>query len=873
MLLEMNDLSTIPVQSTIQKAIECFTSGKYVESTELLLPLAGQVRKNSHISFYIGRNYLYLGKDVEAAEWFAQSLSSDPPFRWTHYELARLRDRQGDVVAAAGHLCGFLQDGTASELRLNSIHKDTIVAIANRCFSSHREAAVDLYRRINLAGMSTYLSELRVIEDLIDKKRTNAAYDLMSQLQSRHTLDAWGLFALSRIHHLREEADLAVATIHKVVEHHRDNTYLVVMACHRLADFRRLPDAQALFRSALSDLTTHDGNLQREIAGLTFRLHVHHRRHDEILVQPQMLAAVPNWILVEAVFEFALAGDQISEKDLQVAMLLADHLESDWPYSLGTILAVLHFCNRRRTWDRADKLLERIRNEPLFNHPEIVMRRFEKLCSMSKLDDAKAFYLEHYAGKKLGQWESCAVLRFMAEARMWKDAGEVLVQFLQAGYYFPTGEHFILRICRYNSLHLKLIDIIDRYPAADAPPQFPKLRQLLIDDVCVALGRQAVAPSDARAEEGQGAPEWRVSTRNSTLLKPQPARLEKVIGYLCTDKAYFFSVLTFLASYAAHNPQYVDTLEWAVFLDKEVPASWAAAVSKFASKLGLPLRTVPESKFMRADVSPTGLVERYGIFTGGNALSRAAFMRIYAAKHLYDSKRFLRAFYLDTDIVCQTDLTDFLCLQHGTNLLMARAEEDSPEIRVATGMHGLEASSYFNSGVLFFDFSKPEISKHLEHAIRLSEHESERLVFHDQCALNIAFAGRVQYLDKKFNHFLRPQRPENGDYSDSVLIHYLDKPKPWDVTYIREYRDSWLPYAAIVRMLLPPEIYGEIVAGANGVRRDMMGEFNDGVEDRVNEASSTGRKRRAAATAREPRAVKHPSTLQRDKARARAARQ
>jgi lipopolysaccharide biosynthesis glycosyltransferase len=196
-------------------------------------------------------------------------------------------------------------------------------------------------------------------------------------------------------------------------------------------------------------------------------------------------------------------------------------------------------------------------------------------------------------------------------------------------------------------------------------------------------------------------------------------------------------------------------------------------------------------------------------------LSRAAFLRIYAAKYLYQTGLFDRACYIDSDIICQKDLAAFISQPFGDALLLARAEEPRPEVLSVAQRHGMPHTDYFNSGVLQFNFQNPEVINHIERALHIAEAEPERLVFHDQCALNIAFAGKVKYLAPCFNHFLRPMRLDNGDYSEAVLIHYLDRPKPWDVAYVREYRAAWVRATEWVRVLLSAKHYKRIVLAAN----------------------------------------------------------
>ena len=197
-------------------------------------------------------------------------------------------------------------------------------------------------------------------------------------------------------------------------------------------------------------------------------------------------------------------------------------------------------------------------------------------------------------------------------------------------------------------------------------------------------------------------------------------------------------------------------------------------------------------------------------------MSRAAFYRIYAARFLANKQMYTRAIYLDSDIVLRASPSDFEALPFQESSVMARFEEFSPEIRDASIKNQIDPLMYFNSGVIQFNMSDQKIVGLLENAIHLSENEADRLVFHDQCALNIAFKDRVQPIEDRYNYFLRPARPDNGDWSQAVLVHFLDKPKPWDVTYSREYREMWLPYAHIVRMSVPTETYRHIVSAANG---------------------------------------------------------
>ncbi len=794
----------------IDIAVNRFIQERYEESNEILFALVRKGINTSFTRFCIGRNFLHLNDRANASEWFKRSLSTPDPFRWTYYEFARLRELENNIAEATHLAEEFARSfsGDRSTLELNEHHRGSLLRVAHKCFSADRALSVPLYRALSDIGVKDYLSTLRIIESDLDQLKIEAAHEQMTGLMAEHTLDAWGEFALSRIQYAQGNRSLAIATAITAGEKQTHNHILRTTAVHRLLEFKALPEARAQYDRMLVPLLGQNAELDREIKGIDFRINVLLRDHERLLAAcrtPGYLAGIPNWLSVEALFNFALPGEQINELDVAVATELANFLEDQFPYSLGTILSLYQFFSRRRLWNKISELEQRIADDPQFNHHEVVMRRFETLCARSMMDEARAFYEEYYANTTLRQWEACVVLRFLAEAKMWDEAATLLKEFISSRYFFPDGDYFLLKICRRTNLHLEILTIIDEIHTGDIPAQFPRLARLLRDDL-VLKG----AKTSKSANKGAGGAV--ISFENRALYKAHPPKTSvRLAGFLCADKAYYMSLLTFLSSYVS-NSVGNEGIEWFAFLAKDVPKTFGTILQDFAQKVNLPLEIVREKDFVGAGARYT---ENYGIFTGGNTLSRAAFLRIYAAKYLFHSGRFDRAFYIDSDIVCQRDITPFVTRPFGDALLMARLEEPSPEVRSVTEMHGIADQSYFNSGVLVFNFLAPSVIDHIEEALRISETEPERLVFHDQCALNLAFAGRVNFLEPRFNFFLRPHRPDNGDFSDAILLHFLDKPKPWDISYSREYRAIWIRHAELVRALLSHKNYNTIVSAAN----------------------------------------------------------
>lgn len=793
----------------IDIAVSRFMQERYEESNKVLYGLVTKGVSTSFINFCIGRNYLHSNDYTKSSEWFKRSLATPNPFRWTYYEFARLRELENDAVDAARlaeHFARSYSDDRSS-LELNEHHRGSLLRIAHRCFNTDRAMSVPLYRALSDIGVHDYLSTLRIIESDLDLLKIEAAHERMTVLMNDHTLDAWGEFALSRIQFAQGNLSVAVETTITAADRQPNNHVLRTTAVHRLLEFKALQDARSQYERMLVPLLDQSPELDAEIKGIDFRINVLSRDHKRLLAACStagFLAAIPNWLAVEALFNFALPGEQINQLDIAVATELANFLEAQFPYSLGTILSLYQFYSRRRLWHKIAELEARIADDPQFNHHEVVMRRFETLCARSQMDEARLFYEQHYANTTLKQWESCVVLRFLAEAKMWDEAAELLKQFIANRYYFPDGDYFLMKICRRTGIHRELLNIIEENLSGDIPEQFPRLHRLLRDDL-VLKGAQG-----AKAAKAAGGAV--ISSENRVLYKAAaPKTAIRIAGFLCADKAYYMSVLTFLSSYAA-NSVGNEGIQWYVFLAKDVPKTFYTIIQGFANKLELPLEIVREKEFVGTGVR---YAESYGIFTGGNTLSRAAFLRIYAAKYLFNLDKYDRAFYIDSDIICQREISSFVTKPFDDALLMARAEEPSPEVRSVTEKHGIGEMTYFNSGVLVFNFLIPTVIEHIEEALRISETEPARLVFHDQCALNIAFAEKVSYLESDFNFFLRPHRPDNGDFTNAVFLHFLDKPKPWDISYSREYRAIWVRYAELVRVLLTNKNYNLIASAAN----------------------------------------------------------
>ena len=271
-------------QELIERAMQLFMENRLRASNELLLSVAQNADADPLVSFYIGRNYVYLQENIEAEKWLKLALSLDQPFEWTYYELSWLYDSQGRFSDAVKLMTQFLNTIKALGVRpeFNETHRTIILDIGHRGFNVERAAAVNLYKEVLPTGTSDYLSLLRIAEDIIDGGDLIAASDAMAQVQANYELDAWGLFALARLLKLQGREDEAVRKVQEAIKLQPENVAIRIKAIHRMIDLGRLREADDLLTNLNSE-TTLKGTPKSDILGVQFRLNTFNRNLESLI--------------------------------------------------------------------------------------------------------------------------------------------------------------------------------------------------------------------------------------------------------------------------------------------------------------------------------------------------------------------------------------------------------------------------------------------------------------------------------------------------------------------------------------------------------------------------------------------------------------
>lgn len=171
--------------------------------------------------------------------------------------------------------------------------------------------------------------------------------------------------------------------------------------------------------------------------------------------------------------------------------------------------------------------------------------------------------------------------------------------------------------------------------------------------------------------------------------------------------------------------------------------------------------------------------------------SKEMFYRILIPSilHQYD-----RAIYLDCDIVVLGDISEFYNIDLEGNII-AGANDIMHGVSKSyvTEELGIDTSKYINSGVLIID-SKAFRENNIKEKCFAELKVRTELRYPDQDIINLACAGKIKYLHRKWNyiwhyHIIRDnpslnlppeeQKQYLEDAKDIKILHYTSSIKPW----------------------------------------------------------------------------------------------
>lgn len=468
--------------------------------------------------------------------------------------------------------------------------------------------------------------------------------------------------------------------------------------------------------------------------------------------------------------------------DLRLAEALADRLCSALGDRAEVISLHLDVLFRLQDWVTAERVLEELPADLIEESLELQLRRFELAALQRRTAEADEYLRAMGDPSCLPPRMIPAVLRHWAQLRRWDDVVDLSRAVLTPMFNYEASAEVILRACRRANRHGDVIREIEEEPAWRETPSLKKLRAVLLEDAAPDAGAIAALLSDPYVSEF-GWLKNRVLHKEAALRRGtkrfvKAGTPDKVVFY-CTDAAYLCATVMSVYSLLSHNCLAESGAKLCVVLDDEVHGVGSEAFACLSSSFGQSIQVYPASVMVP---NASRLSPEYGVFTAGHVLAPAAYFRMFFAKFARNELGLARAIYIDSDTIIRGSIRDLVALEMGVACVAAKSEPYRPEARAASRLNNLNERSYFNSGVMVFDLTSPEFECCINRALHTLDDPGATLVFQDQCALNIGFHGASKDLAERFNFYIGPDMDPFSN-SDACVLHFLDRPKPWDVAY------------------------------------------------------------------------------------------
>lgn len=196
-------------------------------------------------------------------------------------------------------------------------------------------------------------------------------------------------------------------------------------------------------------------------------------------------------------------------------------------------------------------------------------------------------------------------------------------------------------------------------------------------------------------------------------------------------------------------------------------------------------------------------VKNLNVFQVSGHISAAAYYRILALDMLPESVD--RVLYLDCDIIVNGDIKNLYNIDFNDDLIAA-AEDVKISKKFKDVYENLQLDNnerYFNSGVILFNVGElRKIDGFENQLMNIAMDKNIVLRFHDQDVLNKYFYKKTKFIDDKlYNQVVKGiKNRKEADWvcSNSIIIHYADRRKPWKYNYVGYLDDEWWKYEILL---------------------------------------------------------------------------
>jgi len=761
------------VQGAISRISRLSAPDQIVKAIDGLNPKLG---KHNYLEFLAGRALLQSGQAKQAIARLKASVELNDQFAWAHYELACAYSASGAHADAIRSVSAFMK--THPE-ELAASYIETIEKIADAAVvAGLAPDAMPVYIAIFKAGSTRYMTRLRAFEAAMQSGDLKLANQLHSLIKEPR--DGWGHLAFAWYAALAGKAPAAVEHLVKAQEVLSGNGAAAFRTAHLL---RHLPGTRAFALWAQFSVGWRESLPVDDFEVLKLESGRAVLEAGEMEVDLALALKSSRLHKYHVIDYLYLKSSAVADREGAPVMAAVKGRFGKDPDVLECIVNV-QLVNRQYDEARVScRVAAEITGDP---QKKFKFKLFEIECFDNKLEYADEL-LRDIDPATLGPLQRLMIARMRAEQGKWDEAADILERIVvDTEDFFGELVDLVVRTARKTGTQSRFVTAVAKKPKSEARE---RLLSSLLEDWTLRPGGSAQVAKVLKSTGLEVPPmlafKMEVVSPATAAKATQKSATRRAIFY-CADQGYVLPALVSMVSLLETNPS-LHTADFFLAADDAVARQVQTIATRIGKYFDVSIEIV-KSSTLCSDISK--LNARYGIFTGGHQLARSAYYRIYLARMLAETKRFDELLYIDSDTLVLDGFENlFRTERDAKTLLMARYEIDRPEIRKASALHGLKPGTYFNSGILFFPNLKAQAITRLKEAERFAEEEPQRLIFQDQCALNLAFKGAVEPLPADYNFFVAPNKAAafgSVERGEPKLVHTLDRPKPWDSLYPRD---------------------------------------------------------------------------------------
>ncbi|WP_225087806.1 glycosyltransferase [Pectobacterium colocasium] len=444
--------------------------------------------------------------------------------------------------------------------------------------------------------------------------------------------------------------------------------------------------------------------------------------------------------------------------------------------------------------EKLDELSEMFKDIPLRDYQtsdELIALRVKYDCVMGNpsagLEWLIALAPLDTLPPRLLQW----AVDCMTTLGRYEEAVPLLEAWFSLDFSYRRDTKRVLRVAEKTGETPRLVLAIERLHGWFTCPDLVRLRTTLL---------QAYSPTHPVQISGIS-PTVNGPTCEDAALQPTKPLSEYAI-FFCTDADFSLPAVVALTSLAMSIGGANNLPDIYIFVPPEIRPLWERIAERFTS--AFPIITLRIVSTLQMDLDEVSA--QFGFYNVGETLSTTTYTRLYASRYLHYIG-VTRALYLDSDIVILHSPLSLLYEDMQGFPLAARTDRNTPLIKRAIRLHRIPNERYFNAGVILFDLTHPAMPSTINTAITYSKQGNSPLLFLDQCALNKAISGLYLALDERYNRFIPPSSATQVVEDNTVIMHFIETPKPWQAGYAGQGLTIWGEYQRHAIRIIGDEIF------------------------------------------------------------------